>query len=75
MQAKTHSGLETVINVGTGYFIAMALNLFFLPHYAEGIVEQSIWVAAWIGITYTGISMIRSYLFRRLFTHLSESEK
>jgi hypothetical protein len=74
-QKKHHSGIETILNVGSGYFIAMTLNLYFLPHYTQGIAEQSIWVAAWIGLTYTSISMIRSYLFRRGFTHLTEGEK
>ena len=74
-QRKSHSGVETVINVGSGYFIAMILNVYLLPNYVEGIAAQSIFVAAWIGLVYTGTSMIRSYIWRRIFTHFTEGER
>lgn len=71
-QRKNHSAIETVLNVGSGYFIAMTLNIFFLPHFVQGIIEQSIYTAIIIGLVYTGISMVRSYIFRRAFTHFTE---
>ena len=67
VQSKKQSTVETITNVGIGYFIAMALNLFVLPYFIVGIAEQSIKTAILIGIIYTGTSMIRSYIFRRLF--------
>ncbi len=74
-QRKHHSGVETVINVGTGYFIAMILNLYFLPFFVEDIQAQVFSTAVIIGLVYTGTSMVRSYIFRRAFTHLTEGEK
>ena len=71
-QRKSHSGIETFINVGSGYFVAMVLNIYFLPHYIDGIAAQSFWIAAWIGLTYTGTSMVRSYIWRRIFTYFTE---
>lgn len=66
-QSKRQSIIETITNVGTGYFIAMALNIFVLPYFIVGIAEQSLTTAILIGIIYTGTSMIRSYIFRRLY--------
>lgn len=66
-QTRKQSTIETITNVGTGYFISMALNIFFLPFFVEGIIEQSIVTATIIGIVYTGTSMVRSFAFRRLF--------
>lgn len=66
-QTKKHSAIETISNVGTGYFVAMALNLTVLPYFADGIIERSVLVASIIGVVYTAISMMRSYIFRRLF--------
>jgi hypothetical protein len=66
-QTKKNSAIETVINVGSGYFVAMGLNLTVLPYFAEGIVQQSVVSAAVIGLIYTAVSMARSFGFRRLF--------
>lgn len=72
MQTKKQSTIETVTNVGSGYFIAMGLNLFFLPHFVDGIVNQSIATAIIIGLVYTGTSMMRSFAFRRFFNRYHE---
>ena len=74
-QSSKGSAVETILNVGSGYFIAMALNLFFLPHFIDGIVEQSILIAAMIGLVYTITSMIRSFVFRRLFNKMTGKRK
>lgn len=66
-QSNRKSGIETVVNVGSGYFVAMGLNLFILPEFAEGIIQQSIFTAGVIGLIYTGVSMARSFAFRRIF--------
>ena len=67
VQKRKMSVVETVVNVGSGYFVAMAMNLFILPHFIEGIVEQSITTASIVGVIYTSVSMVRSYIFRRSF--------
>lgn len=67
MQTKKGSAFETILNVGSGYFTAFALNLFFLPLFAIQIANQDYMTAVIIGLVYTGVSMIRSFIFRRLF--------
>ena len=72
-QSRKQSTIETISNVGTGYFIALALNLFLLPQFIDGIAQQSIITAILIGIIYTGTSMIRSFIFRRLFNRYAKT--
>jgi len=74
-QTKKGSIIETMLNVGSGYFLAMALNLYFLPHFATEIAPQSIVTAAMIGLVYTITSMIRSFTFRRMFNKLTGKRK
>ena len=71
MQSIKSSTVETVLNVGSGFFVAMALNIWFLPYFAQDIANQVITSAIIIGVTYTGVSMVRSFLFRRAFAKLS----
>lgn len=71
MQTKRNSAIETVMNVGSGYFIAMILNLTFLPLMVVYIAAQDIPAAAFIGLVYTFTSMLRSYIFRRWFNRWS----
>lgn len=70
MQTRKLSAFETVTNVGSGFFIAMGLNLLVLPFFVLGITQQSIITAIIIGVIYTTVSMLRSYAFRRLFNLL-----
>lgn len=69
-QSKKDSSIETVTNVGSGFFVALALNLTFLPLVTDGIAQQSLSIAVVIGVVYTSVSMGRSFLFRRIFNHL-----
>jgi len=55
--------------------MAMALNLYFLPYFADEIAQQSIVTAAMIGVVYTITSMIRSFTFRRMFNKLTGKRK
>jgi len=61
------STVETISNVGTGYFIGFILNLTFLPLLVVQITNQDMYTALLIGGVYTGVSMIRSFIFRRAF--------
>jgi len=69
-QTKKGSAIETILNVGSGYFISMIINLTFLPFFIVKIAEQDVITAAFIGVVYTITSMVRSYLFRRVFNKL-----
>ncbi len=70
-QSKKGSAVETIINVGSGYFIAFGLNLYFLPYFVEGISEYNVGIALVIGVVYTSVSMVRSFTFRRVFNKLT----
>lgn len=66
---QSHKGsvLETITNVGSGFFISLILNLTFLPYFSEDIANGILATAIIIGVVYTGVSMLRSFIFRRFF--------
>lgn len=74
-QSSKGSMIETGLNVGTGYFLAFGLNLFFLPLFAKEIGEYNVIVALGIGLVYTVVSFIRSLTFRRLFNNYMGKRK
>ena len=75
MQSKKESLLETFLSVGAGFFIALLLNLYMLPLFVSDISNQVLSTAIVIGVIYTTVSMVRSYLFRRAFNTLTEKYK
>lgn len=69
MQLKKHSLFEAITNIFVGYTVNMLANFVIFPLWGWSItIRQNIE----IGIVYTVISLIRSYLLRRAFTHLTE---
>lgn len=66
-QKKSHSAAEALFNTLIGFGISMTANLFVLPifGYKVGISQ-----AFWIGVIFTGISIVRSYILRRLFNRI-----
>lgn len=71
-QSRKHSTIETITNVGSGYFVAFGLNLTILPFFVDGISRHALDSAIIIGIIYTGISMMRSFIFRRIFNRFEK---
>jgi hypothetical protein len=70
MQLKKHSLIEAITNIIVGYTVNIIANLVIFPLWGWTIsVRQSIE----IGVLYTIISLVRSYLLRRAFTHLTEN--
>lgn len=66
-QTKRHSLLESVVNILIGYFIALGSQLVIFPLYGVHIhLKDNIL----IGLYFTVISLIRSFLIRRYFTKL-----
>jgi len=61
-------------NLIPGFGIAYLSNLYILPLYSEGIAVGDHFTMLQIGVWYTIISIIRSYLFRRGFERLGEKE-
>lgn len=64
MQLKRHSLLESIINVAVGYGVALASQIVIFPLYG---MEVPLSANIQIGVWFTVISIIRSYLLRRCF--------
>lgn len=63
-QSRQMSMVESIANVVVGFVVSLLANITILPlfGYSPGLVE-----ATAIGAAFTAISLIRSYLMRRLF--------
>lgn len=67
-QTKKHSLIESFTNVAIGYGVALASQLLIFPLYGIDIPLSDNVV---IGIWFTTISIIRSYVLRRMFNRVS----
>lgn len=63
-QTKTQSVIESVTNVAIGYTVALASQLIVFPLVG---IDVSFSTNLEIGLYFTVISLIRSYLIRRWF--------
>jgi len=68
MQLKRHSLLESIINVLVGYGVALASQLAIFPIFGIRVSLQDNIV---IGLFFTVISIIRSYVLRRIFNRVT----
>lgn len=64
MQTKLESFIESTMNIGIGYVIALASQLILFPMFGI-IIPLS--TNLWLGLWFTVISLIRSYTIRRWF--------
>lgn len=64
MQSKKYSLIESISNVIIGYFVALISQIIIFPIFGIYISIKS---NLYIGLWFTIISIIRSYLMRRLF--------
>ena len=64
MQTKKHSLLEALVNIAVGYGVAVGSQMLIFPFFS---IYTSISTNLTIGLFFTIISLIRSYLLRRLF--------
>lgn len=63
-QTKRQSAIEAVMNMVIGYSINMIANFTLFPLFGWSItLEQNLL----LGVFYTGISLLRSYLLRRFY--------
>ncbi len=69
MQLKKYSFIESIINVIVGYLIAFTSQIIIFPLFEIHIEIKSNLL---IGLWFTVISIIRSYLLRRIFTRITE---
>jgi len=66
MQSKKRSFVEAVTNVLVGYLVAVISNLIVLPLFGY---QVSLFDGFAIGVVFTVISLIRSYMIRRVFNY------
>ena len=64
MQSKRESMIETLTNVGIGWFISFIANMLVLPLFGYNI---NLTDGVLISIIFTVISIIRGYVVRRWF--------
>ena len=64
MQSKRESMIETLMNVGIGWFISFIANMLVLPLFGYNI---NLTDGVLISIIFTIISIVRGYMVRRWF--------
>lgn len=67
MQTKKHSLLESLVNISIGYLTALFSQFLIFPLFDINIPIQDNLL---IGLYFTIISLVRSYLIRRYFNNL-----
>lgn len=67
MQSKLHSFLESALNIVIGYVVAILSQLIIFPMFGIFIPFHENLL---MGLFFTVISLIRSYLIRRWFNQL-----
>lgn len=67
MQTKTHSMIESITNVLVGYLIAVISQIIIFPVFGLNVSLKNNLI---IGLWFTIISLIRSYILRRIFNRL-----
>ena len=72
MQLKRHSLLESIVNVAVGYFVALLSQIIIFPIFG---MKVSLRDNVLIGVFFTVISIVRSYLLRRLFNKLTDTKE
>lgn len=66
------SFVEAWANIGVGFAINFAANMLILPHFGFAITAGK---AFGIGVVFTVISLVRSYVLRRWFNGLKFGNK
>ena len=64
MQTKKWSMIETLVSVGIGWLIGVILNMLVLPLFDYDV---SLTDGVLISIIFTAVSVVRSYVVRRIF--------
>jgi hypothetical protein len=71
MQTKTHSLIESIVNVMVGYLVAVASQVLVFPMFNVHVRLRDNFL---LGLWFTGISIVRSYCLRRWFTRRTEND-
>jgi membrane protein implicated in regulation of membrane protease activity len=68
-QSRIMSGAEAIANVGVGFVLAVVGQVIVFP--VVGL-EASLRQTLQVGAAFTALSLLRSYVLRRLFNRLRE---
>lgn len=66
-QKKSHSLAESIFNVVIGFAVSYVANLVVLPWFGFKVSHSA---ALGIGLIFTVISIVRSYVLRRVFNRI-----
>lgn len=66
MQTRLQSLIETLVNIGVGFFVALASQILIFPLFG---IHTSLATDIQITTYFTAISILRSYLLRRFFNY------
>jgi hypothetical protein len=64
MQSRVMSAVEASTNVLIGYLVSVAANIIILPLFGYDVTVADSFA---IGLAFTAVSLVRSYLLRRVF--------
>ena len=67
MQSKRNSAFEAFTNVAIGYIVSVLANVLILPMFGYNVTIGDSFA---IGLAFTVVSLMRSYLLRRVFNCL-----
>ena len=67
MQSHLMSAVEAGTNVLIGYLVSVAANIIVLPMFGYDV---TIFDSFAIGLAFTAISLVRSYVLRRVFNRI-----
>lgn len=67
-QSKTQSFIESLLNIGVGYVIAVSAQMIIFPLFGMIVPLADNLL---IGLMFTVVSLVRSYYLRRLINKLS----
>jgi len=63
-QPRKHSAIESVANTAAGFVVSYAAGFVVFPLFGWEATPLDI---GWITVIYTGLSVVRNYVIRRLF--------
>jgi acetyltransferase-like isoleucine patch superfamily enzyme len=67
MQSKRNSAFEAATNVFIGYLVSVLANVLILPLFGYNVTIGDSFA---IGLAFTIVSLVRSYVLRRIFNRL-----
>jgi membrane protein implicated in regulation of membrane protease activity len=71
-QSKTHSIIEQVLNVGSGWLLSLLVWTFLIAPIYE--LDTTFMQNMEITIIFTMISIVRGYIWRRFFNRITEKQ-